>query len=199
MQNLLKVGRWSVEKSSGKQCLSKCTRQENAVEISYSKFPNQMFLNMEDAIKLIKKLSISCDPGKPKRPLLDSLYPNLCPVFDQITIEDLEVNATFTARHLLKKLNLTKDQHEQLMAYSSDNLVKINAFIDSPYISKYQMDEVWDSSNKVFFFFQVMSVSTFIANIGGMLGLCIGFSFISLVEVFFFASKFLFCKFLTKD
>ena len=32
-----------------------------------------------------------------------------------------------------------------------------------------------------------MSATTFIANIGGMLGLCMGFSFVSLVEVFFFA------------
>ena len=107
------------------------------MEISYSKFPNQMFLSTEDAIKLIKKLSISCDPDKPKRPLLDSRYPDLCPIFDQTTIEDLEVNATFTIRHFLKQLKLTKDQDVQLMAYSSDNLIKINAFIDSPYISKY--------------------------------------------------------------
>ena len=84
---------------------------------------------------------------------MDSRYPNLCLIFDQITIEDLEVNGTFKARHLLKKLNLTKDQHEQLMAYSSDNLVKINAFIDSPYISKYQMDEVYSHSIKQFVLF----------------------------------------------
>ena len=31
-----------------------------------------------------------------------------------------------------------------------------------------------------------MSVTTFIANIGGTLGLCMGFSFVSLVEVFIF-------------
>ena len=74
-------------------------------------------LNTEDTIKLIKKLSISCDPDKPKRPLLDSRYPNLCPIIDQITIEDLEVNATFTIRHFLKQLKLTKDQDAQLMAY----------------------------------------------------------------------------------
>ena len=168
------------------------------MEISYSKFPNQMFLNMEDAIKLIKKLSISCDPDKPKRPLLDSRYPNLCLIFDQFTIEDLEVNATFTTRHFLKKLQLTKDQFAQLMAYASDNLVKINAFIDSPYISKYQMDEVWDLGSQhqtICSFPQVMSGTTFIANIGGMLGLCIGFSFISLVEVFFFASNFILAYF----
>ena len=36
---------------------------------------------------------------------------------------------------------------------------------------------------------QVMSPITFIANIGGMLGLCLGFSFVSLVEVLFFAAQ----------
>ena len=55
------------------------------------------------------------------------------------------------------------------------------------------------TSNNLFLFPQVMSDTTFIANIGGMLGLCIGFSFISLVEVLFFASKFLCGIFLAKE
>ena len=36
---------------------------------------------------------------------------------------------------------------------------------------------------------QVMSTFTFIANIGGMLGLCMGFSFVTLVEIFYFLSN----------
>ena len=36
---------------------------------------------------------------------------------------------------------------------------------------------------------QVMSTTTFIANIGGMLGLCMGFSFVTLVEIFYFLSN----------
>ena len=36
---------------------------------------------------------------------------------------------------------------------------------------------------------QVMSTTTFIANIGGMLGLCMGFSFVTLVEIFYFISN----------
>ena len=31
-----------------------------------------------------------------------------------------------------------------------------------------------------------MSLATFIANIGGMLGLCLGFSFVSIAEICFF-------------
>ena len=34
-----------------------------------------------------------------------------------------------------------------------------------------------------------MSTTTFIANIGGMLGLCMGFSFVTLVEIFYFISN----------
>ena len=30
----------------------------------------------------------------------------------------------------------------ELLVYASENLVKINAFIDSPYLTKYQTDEV---------------------------------------------------------
>ena len=150
--SLVKVGRWSVDMSSGKRCLSSCTRQENRVQVSRYKFPNKMFLNSKDIIKLIKKLAVACDPlikiFGPKRPLLDAQYPQLCPFFDQVSKDDLaaDVDASFTVHHFFKGLNLGSDElatlKEQLMAYASDNLVKINAFLDSPYLSKYQTDEV---------------------------------------------------------
>ena len=149
---LFQVGRWAVDNSTGKRCLSSCTRQENHVQISYYKFPNKMFLNSEDIIKLIKKLGVACNPQikiyGPKRPLLDAQYPKLCPFFDQISNEDLaaDVDASFTVHHFFKGLNLSNDElatlKEQLLAYASDNLAKINAFLDSPYLSKYQTDEV---------------------------------------------------------
>ena len=107
----------------------------------------------------------------------------------------------FTVDQFFTDLNMTSDDlqkfQEQLLAYASDNLVKINAFFDSPYLSKYQTDEV-----TVVFLpictgacFKVMSATTFIANIGGMLGLCMGFSFVSLVEIFFFIVQFIVSKF----
>ena len=126
--------------------------QENPVEISHYKFPNAMFLNSEDIIKLVKKLGIACDPQikkfGPKRPLLDSQYPKLCPFFDQISYEALtaDVDAGFPTNHFFKGLNLSTNElatfKEQLIVYASHNLVKINAFLDSPYLSKYTTDEV---------------------------------------------------------
>ena len=144
----VKVGRWSLEKSSNMKCLSSCNRQENHVETSYYKFPNRMFLRSEEVIKLVKKLGTTCDSGKPRRALLNTQYPEICPFFDEIFQEDLaaDVNNSFTVHQFFTSLNMTSDDlrkfKEQLLAYASDNLVKINAFFDSPYLSKYQTDEV---------------------------------------------------------
>ena len=71
-----------------------------------------------------------------------------CPFFDGITKEDLaaEINESFTVHQFFASLNLNSTDLEtlkdQLMLYSSDNLVRINAFLDSPYLSKFQTDEV---------------------------------------------------------
>ena len=173
------------------------------METSYYKFPNRMFLRSEEVIKLVKKLGTMCNSGKPRRALLNIRYPEICPFFDGLSEEDLaaEVNASFTVHQFFNGLDMTSDDlskfKEQLLAYASDNLVKINAFFDSPYLSKYQTDEV-----TVLLFpictgtcLKVMSATTFIANIGGMLGLCMGFSFVSLVEIFFFIVQFIVSKF----
>ena len=39
---------------------------------------------------------------------------------------------------------------------------------------------------KIFPTIQVMTLDTLIANLGGMMGLCMGFSLVSLVEIVFF-------------
>ena len=133
------------------------------MEISYYKFPNRIFLNSEDGIKLTKKIGMACNSSIPKRLLLDDRYPKLCPFFDQISNEDLaaEVNSSFTVHHFFNGLSLSSEElatlKEQLMAYASDNLVKINAFLDSPYLSMYQTDEVsfvklQTNSDKISFF-----------------------------------------------
>ena len=86
--------------------------------------------------------------GGPNRPLLDAQYAKLYPFFDQISNEDLaaDVDASFTVHNFFKGLNLSSKElaalKKQLMTYASDNLVKINAFLDSPYLSKYKTEEV---------------------------------------------------------
>ena len=143
----LQIGRWSVEKSSGMSCLSSCKRQENPISTSVYKFPNKMFLNSPDSLLLLQKLAHYCQHNMthfgPKRRLLDEEYPLICPFFDNINngldlYNDAAMfyhssNMTATATDLFKR---------ELMRYSTNNFVKITAYIESPYVSEYQTDEV---------------------------------------------------------
>ena len=148
------IGRWSVEKSSGMSCLSSCSRQENPISTSTYKFPNRMFLYSQDSLLLIEKLAHYCQNSTsqfgPKRSPLDSEYPLLCPFFDRW---DSEPDFNNTALDFYHSLNMTAEETEnfkrELMHYSKDNLVKITTYIESPYVSEYQTDEVCLSFNDI--------------------------------------------------
>ena len=128
-------------------CLSSCTRQENPISMSTYKFPNKMFLNSPDFLLLVKKLAVYCQNETthygPKRPLLDTEYPLLCPFFDRV---DTNIHLNGTALDFFRSLNMTKSEEasfkKELMHYAVNNLVKITAYIESPYVSEYQTDEV---------------------------------------------------------
>ena len=70
---------------------------------------------------------------------MDQRYPELCPIFNGITTKELaaEVNETFTVAQFFESFDLSDEElfqfKHQLMEYATDNLVKINAFMDSPY------------------------------------------------------------------
>ena len=128
-------------------CLSSCNRQENQISTSTYNFPNKMFLNSPDFLLLIQKLAFYCKSEMtqfgPKRPLLDRVYPPLCPFFDRI---DTNVDLYSTASDYFYSLNMTTSEKasfkRELMHYAMNNLVKITAYIVSPYVSEYQTDEV---------------------------------------------------------
>ena len=154
---IVQVGHWS-EMLSGKKCLSSCTRQENPAEISYFKFPNKMFLYSEDVIQLIRKLAMLCNSSTliygPKRALLDAQYPELCPLFDLFGESAVaEINIELGTQKFYESLGLDDTTlatfQQQLMSYASENLIKINAFLDSPYLSKFETDEVVVSVEKI--------------------------------------------------
>ena len=143
----IQIGRWSIEKSSGMNCLSSCKRQENPISTSTYNFPNKMFLNSPDSFLLIQKLAVYCQNDMthygPKRPPLDTEYPLLCPFFDRI---DTNIDLNSTASDFFHSLNTTTSEKasfkRQLMHYAVNNLVKITAYIESPFVSEYQTDEV---------------------------------------------------------
>ena len=61
---------------------------------------------------------------------------------------------------------------QEMYTYGRENLALIHVVVQSPYITKIKRDVE-------------MTFTTYIANSGGLLGLCIGFSFMSGLEIVF--------------
>ena len=60
---------------------------------------------------------------------------------------------------------------KQVYLYSRENLIKLRMYIKDPYVTRYMTQE------------KIRQIS-FVGTIGGSLGLFLGFSFISVVEIF---------------
>lgn len=59
---------------------------------------------------------------------------------------------------------------EQIVVYSRENIAKVNIFLKDPYVKRFIREEK-------------ISQITFVGTVGGLLGLFIGFSFVSVVEM----------------
>ena len=77
---------------------------------------------------------------------------------------------------LESKLGMTNAKQEEflqtLMIYCSENLARGVVFIQKPFVSTYLRD-------------QSMSYLQLVANMGGLMGLCMGFSVVSVAEIFY--------------
>ena len=126
------VGRWNREESSGMTCLTSCSRQENSISTSSYKFPNKMFLTSPDFSLLAVKLGNSCQDAM-KRQILDVDYPLLCPYLEDFndTNDYLHENNTGLAGF-----------KQDIMTYATNNLVLVTAYVDSPYVTTYETNEV---------------------------------------------------------
>ena len=62
--------------------------------------------------------------------------------------------------------------NDELFEYGKQNLALIHVMMQSPYTTKIKRDVA-------------MTFTNYVANTGGLLGLCLGFSFISFIEIIF--------------
>ena len=109
-----------------------------------------------------------------RRILIDQEQPNLCS-----TLEDFDeyfgINSTcdrWPNNYLEKFDGPNTTLRDELYEYGKQNLALIHVMIQSPYVTKIKRDVA-------------MTFTSYVANTGGLLGLCLGFSFISLVEILF--------------
>ena len=169
-------------------CLEACEDQQNEVAITTSKLPNrQTMLKWPDFCIVMQKLQKSCTHIS-KRIELDTEYPTLCPLLlaklnesyiDSTGTKELCQNAfnNFTMFWEVKEFqtdvvdNSSDDALLNAMfTYARQNLALVNIYIKPPVVKRIMKDER-------------IPVIWFVANCGGILGLCMGFSIVTVFEV----------------
>ena len=154
------------------ECLSPCENQVHHIRHSSTRFPPKgTFYGTDDFLLLTKKIQKSCRPEgsrfADKRELIEKAYPNICSYFSD-SVNKAENENVWNVEN-----DKMEDFIKLMRKYAEDNISKLKIFITTPHVTEIVRDER-------------MSLTTLISNIGGILGLCIGFSAISVAEIFWY-------------
>jgi len=160
------------------KCRQRCETQTNNLVSTVSTYPNiQVLPYREDYCIILTKLHRSCD-NPYKSDLIQARYGMLTACDDIKTmIEDNNVcdinNPINPPQTEIDDETMNNFVHK----YAMENVAVIKLFVKDPYYTNNKRDVA-------------ITITTFIGNAGGLMGLCLGLSFISLFEVvyhFFFA------------
>ena len=100
-------------------------------------------------------------------------YPDLCPTIEMLpNITDYCTSHHRFRSDIFHNKTLLKNVEYQIYKYARENLAAINIFIKESYTKRFRKTEK-------------MSRISYIASSGGLLGLCMGFSFVSLAEILY--------------
>ena len=163
-------------------CLPACTSQKNMNEMSEGQYPTSKNI-------LVLKRSF-CDVASHifqrtcsdeiKRIYLEKGHPKLCNVLQKFE-EYFDANSScenWPESFLKSGSDIDQELINEVYDYSRKNLAYIKIMIQSPYVTKYKRD-------------LSMTLLSYVANTGGLLGVCLGFSCISGIEIFYW----IFCCF----
>ena len=105
---------------------------------------------------------------------MDKKQPELCSTLEDFDeyFGNMASCDDWPTNYFAKNHELNEKLLGHLYIYGRDNLAMIHVMIQSPYITKIKRDVA-------------MSFTNYVANTGGLLGLCLGFSFISMLELVF--------------
>ena len=178
---LIRIGRFDKVDVDGRKmkCRSSCEDQSNAMYVTTSNFPNEKtFRYRESFCMMIPRLLDKCT-GFKKRPLERS-YPNVCSTLEPLrkinSTDYCPGNRWISDNDLL---NCTESKcviEDIVLDYARKNLVMFHVLIKDPYSQRYRRDEK-------------IAYTTLIANLGGLLGLWLGFSWISGAEIVFHITR----------
>lgn len=184
------------ELGTEKTCLAPCNDQIYDSRITLAGYPNRaMFSKRPEICSIARKLLKICqgwvdphavmaygqygDELKIKKNVLLSMYPKLCDVLTDVFGHEPYVTSNVSCpelrRQLLDAAN-SKAIFEELYRYAKENLLWLNVYIKDSFATRIIRDER-------------MTRTSFVANVGGLLGLCMGFSLVSVAEILYFCFK----------
>ena len=173
LENPHKIG--NISKPPSVKCMQACNLQENANQISLALYPQQYnFFYQRNFCLLASHLLQATCKEENRRYFLDLRQPDLCK-----TLESFE-NYFGTNSYCENWPGSFLDDNEipdtilidQLFQYGRENLAMVRVMMQSPYVTKIKRDVA-------------MTFINYVASTGGLLGLFLGFSFISAIEMLF--------------
>jgi hypothetical protein len=167
-----------------KICLQRCDVQIEKYIVTSSEYPNwNTFENRDDLCLVAQKILKICKNAKKREFFLhfylveqpsSFLPPDLC----GLTKAQMEVGICINGTVINPDMEVDARLHKFLYHYAVNNLSKVKIFFSQPYYTQMVRDIK-------------MTVISFIGNTGGLMGLSIGLSFVSIAEIFYHCTSFL--------
>ena len=182
MKNIInRIGKFDGVNVNGAlmKCRSSCQDQSNSMYVTTSAMPNERSFRYEESFCLLIPRLIEKCSGFKRRPLEKS-FPNICTTLEPLrklqVYEYCPGNRWKPNKELLNCTELSCTIEDVILQYGRRNLVLFHVMMKDPYSQRYQRDEK-------------IPITSFIGNLGGLLGLWLGFSWISGAEVLFYVTK----------
>ena len=174
------VGKWNevldTLTNTKKTCIAACeTTSFSDIIISTSKYPNlNTFIYTKESCIIGKKLIYTCEDAR--RVSLEEWYPGLCNQIEYLNANDGFCKDGAWDLTRLKQNNSDfnfADFSSTLARYAKENIAFVTLFMREPFAEELAINVDTTTLD-------------FISTIGGLLGLCMGFSFVTVAEMFYY-------------
>ncbi len=162
-----------------KKCLPSCKFQDNPFTFTAIQYPpDENYLLQISFCQVASQILQRSCRDEHRLFFLDKRYPKLCPILEDFaSLFDNETNCDnwpddYFALH--DQINTTLQ--DAVRDYGKSNLALLEVFHQSPYVTKIKRSVE-------------MTFTAYVSNTGGLLGLYLGFSFVSCMELIYWIMK----------
>ena len=156
-------------------CLPSCKVQHNEDKMSFALYPHRFnFFHQKTFCHVASHIwQVTCQ-DESRKFFLEMKHPNLCKILSSFEayFGSKTTCHDWPGNYLDVDTSPNTTLIDEMVLYGRENLALVKVIMQSPYVTKIKRDVA-------------MSFTAYVANTGGLLGLCLGFSFISGIEILF--------------